>query len=250
MKPKEALLIATIAHGAVGQMRWDNGREKVPYIVHPKRVALLTRWFFKKYFLEITRGLQAEKPPYDYFPATFDFLDDLRVAAYLHDVLEDTKVKPSMLLDAGITRRQLDTVLRLTKPDNGPAPQSYYQGISESTAALIVKCADRCSNLEDAYKELFAPVEEREVRRWANYIDKTYTDVLPMYKLFPGMRSEIQWRLDRIQQALPLARRQRETFVNRIRPCRLIHTHVEGPWCQVHKSYACAGWRGVIEEVA
>jgi hypothetical protein len=143
-------------------------------------------------------------------------LEDRIVAAYLHDVLEDTKLSREDLIWLGCTYRQLDIVERLTKPDDGPAPKSYYQGISESDDALVVKCADRCANLDDAFAGLLVDAAVMTPRRWANYVDKTYTDVLPMYpvRILPGLRYQLEWRLQRIELALPDALARRQAYVN------------------------------------
>ena len=219
MNPKEALKIATIAHGAVGQMR-ESG---VPYIVHPIKVALLARTFARRYTYEVCTAGSVD-PSHNSWR-----VEDLAVASYLHDVIEDTKVSLPMLYDLALAeaksagdihriRLQLDIVWKMTKPDaHGIAPEWYYQNISESVPALIVKAADRSANLDDAFKSLFDPVEKREVKRWANYYQDTYDCVLPMYKTLPGLRSEIEWRLERIRKALPRSRAERAAWVESAR---------------------------------
>jgi len=198
MKPYDAYKLAAIAHGAVGQKRADG---VTPYILHPMRVANLTDHFDRTHEL---------KSP------SVQVAFDRQVAAYLHDVLEDTKLTRADLLNFGVSHEQLDIVERLTKPDDGPAPQSYYQRISESDSAMVVKCADRCANLEDALKELL--VEEPQTpRRWAKYVDKTYNDVLPLYHLYPGLRSELMTRLEQIADALPASLERRAAVVERQR---------------------------------
>jgi len=214
MNVDRARLVAQIAHAAKGQKR-ANGD---PYIVHPERVAQLTRWFVYRYALpngttELPGWMHKE-------------IDDLVVAALLHDVLEDTGVtRENLLNDAGITYDQLDTVERLSKKPSANKTKEqiaqddrwYYQGISEDLKALVIKCADNCANLEDSYRMLFEPVETREVNRWSNYIQKTYDSVLPMYKLFPGLRSELEWRLKLIEDRLPVARFERDLYIERMR---------------------------------
>ena len=188
MTPDEAHRIAFIAHSACGQTRADG---KTPYIVHPERVAALTREFAT------------------YLPA---HLDDREVAAYLHDVLEDTHLTRDHLLGLGITYYQLDIVERLTKEKpNDPATDEYYERISESQDALVVKCADRCANLEDALAELLAQ-PPREPRRWGRYMEKTVTRVLPMYASLPDLRAELQKRVDLIAQAIPASLERRASF--------------------------------------
>jgi hypothetical protein len=190
MTPKEAERVAFIAHTACGQYRAD---KVTRYFEHPKRVAELVGVF-------CNRMLRATG-------------ENMVVAAWLHDVLEDTKLTREDLLYLGITYEQLDIVERLTKPDDGPAPASYYQGIAESEEALIVKAADRVSNLEDALKEVL--VEEPLPRRWAKYVEKTVRDVIPMYVNHPYLKESLQRQVDAIEAALPAAMERRAIVVAR-----------------------------------
>jgi (p)ppGpp synthase/HD superfamily hydrolase len=193
MTPDEANRVAFVAHTACGQTRADG---KTPYIVHPRRVAALTRDFG------------------NYLPA---HSDDREVAAYLHDVLEDTNLTRDDLLGLGITYYQLDIVERLTKEKpNEPATDEYYQRISESEDALVVKCADRCANLEDALAELLVE-PPKEPHRWQRYAEKTVTRVLPMYAALPDLRAELQKRVDLIAEALPGSLQRRTSFINKKR---------------------------------
>lgn len=192
MKPDEAKRLAFIAHTACGQFRADG---VTPYIAHPVRVAKLTQQF-------------------DSFAPGGPLVDRL-VAAYLHDVIEDTHLTRDHLVELGVSYAQIDIIERLTKAKpNDPATPDYYQGIAESVDALVVKCADRCANLEDALAEL-QPEEPKEPRRWGRYVDKTVTDVLPMYVTFPSLLRELQSRLDAISEALPDALARRSAYVER-----------------------------------
>ena len=193
MKPDVAHRIAFIAHTACGQYRADG---VTPYIEHPERVAALTREF------------------HDHLPGHYEARE---VAAYLHDVLEDTQLTRKHLIALGISSYELDIVERLTKEKpNEPATDEYYQHIAESNDALVVKCADRCANLEDALAELHAEVP-REPRRWSRYVEKTIANVLPLYASLPELRAELQKRLDRIAEALPAALERRTAYIEQAR---------------------------------
>jgi (p)ppGpp synthase/HD superfamily hydrolase len=179
MTPELAHRIAFVAHAACGQTRADG---VTPYIRHPERVALLTREFS------------------DYLPG---HRDDREVAAFLHDVLEDTSLTREHLLELGITDNQLDIVERLTKmKPYEPATEEYYRRIAESNDALVVKCADRCANLEDATAELNAKIP-RAPRRWGRYAQKTLAGLLPLYANLPELRAELEKRLEGVEKALP-----------------------------------------------
>jgi hypothetical protein len=212
MKVYEAERVAYTAHGACGQMR-ANGT--TPYITHPRKVALYTQEFSE----------------FGDLKAFSDNRNDRIVAALLHDVLEDTKLTRPDLLYLGISYKQLDIVERLTKPDNGPAQPAYYQRIAENDDALVVKCADRCANLDDALAEL--EVEEpTEPRRWGRYVEKTYRDVLPMYKTLPYLHQQLVTRLEAIEAALPASLERRAAAVARWREASGIvdaRTVINGP---------------------
>jgi len=195
---QKARMIADLAHGAVGQKRADG---VTPYIVHPMRVMKLAFDFTSKYesgFME-------------------QVLIDRMIGGLLHDVLEDTKLTISHLGYYGISASQIDIVLRLTKPDpHGKAPESYYTEIAKSQDALVVKCADRCANLEDALAEVLVE-EPTEPRRWGRYVEDTSTHILPLYASLPWLRKEIEDRLGNIEEALPAALERRAIVVARQR---------------------------------
>lgn len=204
MNADRARLIAYVAHGAIGQKRADG---KTPYFTHPERVCELVTQFTEIYF---------------YNPSMVD-IENRQVAAYLHDILEDTKLNTDDLLFLGISPEQLDIVQRMTLPtlitrggnrisdeEKLIAKRRYYQNISESLDALCVKCADRCSNLEDALKEV---LETHEVRRWGRYVQETYDEVLPIFSSLPEFKREIVTRLMAIEKELPAALERRSLIV-------------------------------------
>ncbi|MGC1381066.1 MAG: HD domain-containing protein [Candidatus Baltobacteraceae bacterium] len=169
-----ARVIAQVAHGAIGQTRADH---VTPYFTHPARVA------------ELTRAWGVGLP----------YADQAVAAAYLHDVVEDTKVTSRDLIDAGVSSGVVDIVELLTKSAGDPDLLEYYEGITQCDAALLVKCADRCANLEDALGEVLS---KRDSARWAKYAGKTRTDVLPMYALLPRLQHHLEERLQLLEEAL------------------------------------------------
>jgi (p)ppGpp synthase/HD superfamily hydrolase len=178
---RRADLIADIAHTACGQTRADG---VTPYIVHPRRVRALVEEWAAAGKTELSQ-IQVEIAV---------------CAALLHDVLEDTRLTREDLIRYGVQHDVLEVVELLTKPDDGPAPAAYYQGIAGDDVACVVKCADRCANLEDALAEIHAT---RGLKRWRRYVEKTRTDVLPIYASLPALRAELEARLAAIDAALP-----------------------------------------------
>lgn len=223
-----ARVIATTAHGALGQTR-ANGTS--PYIVHPQRVVELLNQF-------CNGGTLLD--PYERYDAI--------AAAWLHDVVEDTHLRLNDLAWLGISPETLNIVDRMTKPDTGPSQPSYYARIAEHLPTLVVKCADRCANLEDARAEI---LEHRELRRWRRYVEKTVVDVLPLYTAYPKLEAELEDRLEMIHVALAVAEAEnrqcgaaavewasKNTFVESVPTCVLRGEHAE------HRVYVPS--RGVV----
>jgi (p)ppGpp synthase/HD superfamily hydrolase len=109
--------IARVAH--YGQFRRDR---ITPYITHPQAVA---------------KSLMGES---------------LVAAAWLHDVLEDTKFNEFDLLGLGVSRKIVEAVKLLTKTD-GADYEVYIQAIAENDIARAVKIADIKHNLSDSPTE-------------------------------------------------------------------------------------------------
>lgn len=112
---RHAVAIATEAHA--GQFRRDG---KTPYIEHPAAVAARVK----------------------------DEHTDAVVAAWLHDVLEDTHWTEGDLLLAGVRPRAVEAVVALTKV-RGMSWNRYLFGIRINPVARVVKIADMEANLAD-----------------------------------------------------------------------------------------------------
>lgn len=177
-----ALDIAQVAHTAIGQRRAD---KVTPYIVHPVRTAeILHEWASQALF-----SLRE-----------IDYPIALCVA-FLHDVLEDTKLTRADLIDWGVRPDIVDHVDTLTfkGPRGSYEGPEYFLAIAQDPLATVVKAADRCSNLEDAIKDTLAG---REPERWRKYMRKTIADVLPIYSSLPSLRNELESRISQLVLAL------------------------------------------------
>ena len=180
MAIEAAQMVMFVAHSACGQTRADG---ITPYHTHPERVAsLFAAWK--------NEGILTLHP--------VEMVDGLQ-AAYLHDVVEDTKLTLEDLHELGFSARVVDIVDLLTKKSDGSATAGYYQAIARDDIALSVKCADRCANLETALDLVKAGME---VPRWRRYVEKTTFDVLPMYVSLPLLREQLVRRLRAIEDAL------------------------------------------------
>lgn len=99
-----------------------------PYIQHPAMVA------------DLVQRLPG------YLSADPDTQEDAVVAAWLHDVIEDSPTTASDLRKAGLTERAVDAVVALTR-NADVTPDDYYALITTKPVALLVKTADLASNL-------------------------------------------------------------------------------------------------------
>ena len=99
-----------------------------PYIQHPAMVA------------DLVQRLPG------YLDADPDTRQDAVVAAWLHDVIEDTPTTADDLRGAGLSDRSVDAVVALTRTKDVP-PDDYYATITAQPVALLVKTADLASNL-------------------------------------------------------------------------------------------------------
>ncbi len=173
-------VVASVAHGAIGQRRADH---ITPYIDHPRLAAtLILRWNGAN-VIALDDGA----------------LERCVAAALLHDVLEDTKL-PRAELHAQFpgNRALLALVERMTEPPGEPDAPRYYRRIAEDREAVIVKCADRCANLEDVLKD----VRRGEgIDRWRRYVTKTRRDVLPILR-DDALERELLHRLEQIEALL------------------------------------------------
>ena len=125
-RTQPALTYATAAHAAIGQRRKYTDQ---PYIVHPIRVADIV----------------------DKFGGT----DEMIMAAYLHDVVEDTAVSIDDIKDmfGAEIARIVDGLTDVSKPEDGNrAVRKAIDRVHSADAsyeAQFVKCADMIDNASD-----------------------------------------------------------------------------------------------------
>lgn len=176
---RHADAIAAVAHGAIGQRRADH---VTPYIDHPRRAAtLILQW-------QDTGVIDVDDQT----------LMRCVACALLHDVLEDTKLPRSELL-AQVDGDQalMALVERLTEPPGDPDAPHYYEHIGRDSNAVIVKCADRCANLEDVIRDVR---RGDSLDRWRRYIQKSRRDVLPILRN-GALERQLLRRIEEIEAA-------------------------------------------------
>lgn len=174
-------VVASVAHGAIGQRRADH---VTPYIDHPRLAATLVLRWNDSHVVALDD----------------DALERCVAGALLHDVLEDTKL-PRAELHAQFPGRRalLALVERMTEPPGEPDAPRYYQRIAEDREAVIVKCADRCANLEDVLNDVR---RGQGIDRWRRYVIKTRRDVLPILR-DDALERELLRRIEQIEALLP-----------------------------------------------
>ena len=154
-----ALTYATAAHAAVGQMRKYTDE---PYIVHPIRVGAIV----------------------DKFGGT----DEMIMAAYLHDVVEDTAVSIDNIQDmfGPVVARIVDGLTDVSVPEDGN--RAVRKAIDRQHSAdaryeaQFVKCADIMDNASDIGDNdpSFNVVYRKEMVLLLEVLDKVKDE--PIYK--------------------------------------------------------------------
>lgn len=130
-----AMTIAIKAHS-------DQKYGEHPYIVHLIEVdALVVKMYGK---------VKSLSEPYSKEPG--DEMDKLRAVAFLHDVLEDTNVTSTQLIDAGICIDVVKAVEAMSKIEGG-SYQVYIEEVKANELALKVKMCDTLANLSNSIKE-------------------------------------------------------------------------------------------------
>lgn len=180
---ERADVVASVAHAATGQRRADR---ITPYIDHPRRAATLVLQWQNAGVIALDETV----------------LERCVAAALLHDVLEDTKLPRSELQaqfpDDSALWKLVET---MTEIEGDPDHPDYYRNIGRDREAVIVKCADRCANLEDVLKDVR---QGSSVERWERYLRKTHRDVEPL--LEGALLAQLRQRLNAAESMLPSTR--------------------------------------------
>lgn len=127
---ERARIFATAAHGAVGQLRKYTFE---PYIVHPAEVAKIVTW-------------------------SKDYTEQMIAAAWLHDVIEDTKVTKETLIDEFGTEvaNLVAWLTNVSVPSDGnrkKRKQKDLENLAKAPAeAQTIKIADLIANTPSIVK--------------------------------------------------------------------------------------------------
>jgi len=110
---------------------------------------------------------QAGRPYIDHLLRVMERIEiesvEARMAAVLHDVLEDTEVTAQELRRAGCPGEVVDAVEALTK-DDGESYSDFLARVAGNPMALKVKLADIADNSDEARLALLAPATAERLR--------------------------------------------------------------------------------------
>ncbi len=142
VNPVSASLLAAWAHHG------QTDKAGRPYIDHPRRV--VERLQAHPSFLSLSEAVQ----------------DTALVTAWLHDVVEDTRLTISLLAELGVHRAALLHIERLTR-HRGQDPADYYGAISSDPVTRLVKECDIADNSDPRrLARLPLDVQEKLVKKY------------------------------------------------------------------------------------
>lgn len=99
-------------------------------------------------------------------------IEEVKAAAVLHDVIEDTDATYKLLAEAGMTERIIKAVCALTK-QRGQTYEEYKQQVKSNPDAVIIKMADLRHNSDITRLK---GVSDKDVQRIAKYM-QFYTEL-------------------------------------------------------------------------
>jgi len=142
VNPVSASLLAAWAHHG------QTDKAGRPYVDHPRRVA--ERLQVHPSFLSLSEAAQ----------------DTALVAAWLHDVVEDTRLTISLLAELGVHRSALLHIDRLTR-HRAQDPANYYAAIRSDPVSRLVKECDIADNSDPRrLARLPLDVQKKLVRKY------------------------------------------------------------------------------------
>jgi (p)ppGpp synthase/HD superfamily hydrolase len=131
---EDAILLAAQMH------RGQKDKAGAPYILHPMRVLF-------------------------YLPGEAD--ENTRIAAVLHDVIEDTPMSAEELSERGFANEAVEAIEFLTKTrEEEDDYEAFIQRVSQNSIARQVKIADLKDNLDESR---IASPTEKDFKRMEKY---------------------------------------------------------------------------------
>lgn len=136
-------------------------------------------------------------PVYEVIHAEFryyNFSDDVRVASILHDILEDTGVTPSYIVNT-FGSHVYDIVWLVTDKDGKSRVERYkntYPMIKQSLDAIVVKLADRIQNVMRSPKD--SGHYKMYKKEYSYFREILYYKEFPYLKMWDKLDELMEWK--------------------------------------------------------
>lgn len=132
----------------------------------------------KEFYLELAKQLakvyhkgQVDKAGVDYFTGHISTVvngvntDEEKTVAYLHDIIEDTKLTQEDLLYLGFPEKVVNAVVALTK-DKKVKYEEYLKGVKQNELAKIVKLSDLSNNMDLSRLNEITEVDKKRLEKY------------------------------------------------------------------------------------
>lgn len=131
-----------------------------------------------EFYLELSKQLakvyhkgQVDKAGVDYFTGHISTVvngvntDEEKTVAYLHDIIEDTKLTKEDLLHLGFSENVVNAVVALTK-NKKVKYEEYLKGVKQNELAKVVKLSDLSNNMDLSRLNEITEVDEKRLEKY------------------------------------------------------------------------------------
>ena len=132
----------------------------------------------EEFYLELAKQLakvyhkgQVDKAGVDYFAGHISTVvngvntEEEKTVAYLHDIIEDTKITKEDLLHLGFSEKVVTAVVALTK-DKKVKYEEYLKGVKKNELAKVVKLSDLSNNMDLSRLNEITEVDEKRLEKY------------------------------------------------------------------------------------
>lgn len=131
-----------------------------------------------EFYLELAKQLakvyhkgQVDKAGVDYFTGHISTVvngvetNEEKTVAYLHDIIEDTKLTKEDLLHLGFSEKLVNAVVALTK-DKKVKYEDYLKNVKNNKLAKVVKLSDLSNNMDLSRLNEITEVDEKRLEKY------------------------------------------------------------------------------------
>ena len=132
----------------------------------------------EEFYLELAKQLakayhkgQVDKAGVDYFTGHISTVvngvetNEEKTVAYLHDIIEDTKLTKEDLLHLGFSEKLVNAVVALTK-DKKVKYEDYLKNVKNNKLAKVVKLSDLSNNMDLSRLKEITEVDEKRLQKY------------------------------------------------------------------------------------